>query len=136
METRLIEIEKTEVHRYPEAVRKGGILKRRFWAQRIARHIIRRIQSDLFAEGISMVQVTEMPDCGEFRVKLSVECMVIPRKTKQGPRKLFTPDEIRAIRAHDWGPADVKIYLGKSAPQGVLTGIKRGTFYPEVGLEE
>ena len=136
MEIKRIDIDKVEVHRYPEAVRKGGILKRRFWAQRIARHMVRRIQSDLFAEGLSMVQVEPMADCADLRIRLSVECMVIERRTKQGPRKLFTPDEIRAIRSHDWGPADVKIYLGKSAPQGVLTGIKRGVFYPEVKMED
>lgn len=137
MKKERIEIDHTEVRQYAKTVQKGGVLKHRFWAQRIANHIIRNLQNDLRAKGLSMVQVTEMPDCAEFRVVMSIECMVIEKSRKAGqPRRLFTDDEVRAIRAHDWGPADVKIYLGKSAPQGVLTGIKRGTFYPEVGLEE
>ncbi len=129
-----IEIDHTEVRQYAKTVQKGGVLKHRFWAQRIANHIIRNLQNDLRAKGLSMVQVTEMPDCAEFRVVMSIECMVIEKSRKAGqPRRLFTDDEVRAIRQNRWwGPKEVKGQFGKVVPVAVLTGIRNRNFYPDV----
>lgn len=134
MKKERIEIDHTEVRQYAKTVQKGGVLKHRFWAQRIANHIIRNLQNDLRAKGLSMVQVTEMPDCAEFRVVMSIECMVIEKSRKAGqPRRLFTDDEVRAIRENRWwGPKEVKGQFGKVVPVAVLTGIRRRTFYPDV----
>lgn len=134
MKKERIEIDHTEVRQYAKTVQKGGVLKHRFWAQRIANHIIRNLQNDLRAKGLSMVQVTEMPDCAEFRVVMSIECMVIEKGRRAGePRRLFTDDEVRAIRENRWwGPKEVKGQFGKVAPVAVLTGIRNRTFYPDV----
>ena len=134
MKKERIEIDHTEVRQYAKTVQKGGVLKHRFWAQRIANHIIRNLQNDLRAKGLSMVQVTEMPDCAEFRVVMSIECMVIDKSRKAGqPRRLFTDDEVRAIRENRWwGPKEVKGQFGKVVPVAVLTGIRNRNFYPDV----
>lgn len=134
MKKERIEIDHTEVRQYAKTVQKGGVLKHRFWAQRIANHIIRNLQNDLRAKGLSMVQVTEMPDCAEFRVVMSIECMVIEKGRKAGqPRRLFTDDEVRAIRENRWwGPKEVKGQFGKVVPVAVLTGIRNRNFYPDV----
>lgn len=134
MKKERIEINHTEVRQYAKTVQKGGVLKHRFWAQRIANHIIRNLQNDLRAKGLSMVQVTEMPDCAEFRVVMSIECMVIEKSRKAGqPRRLFTDDEVRAIRENRWwGPKEVKGQFGKVVPVAVLTGIRNRNFYPDV----
>jgi len=134
MKKERIEIDHTEVRQYAKTVQKGGVLKHRFWAQRIANHIIRNLQNDLRAKGLSMVQVTEMPDCAEFRVVMSIECMVIEKSRKAGqPRRLFTDDEVRAIRENRWwGPKEVKGQFGKAVPVAVLTGIRNRNFYPDV----
>lgn len=134
MKKERIEIDHTEVRQYAKTVQKGGVLKHRFWAQRIANHIIRNLQNDLRAKGLSMVQVTEMPDCAEFRVVMSIECMVIEKSRKAGqPRRLFTDDEVRAIRQNRWwGPDEVKGQFGKVVPVAVLTGIRNRNFYPDV----
>jgi hypothetical protein len=134
MKKERIEIDHTEVRQYAKTVQKGGVLKHRFWAQRIANHIIRNLQNDLRAKGLSMVQVTEMPDCAEFRVVMSIECMVIEKSRKAGqPRRLFTDDEVRAIRENRWwGPKEVKGQFGKVVPVAVLTGIRNRNFYPDV----
>ena len=133
MKKERIEIDHTEVRQYAKTVQKGGVLKHRFWAQRIANHIIRNLQNDLRAKGLSMVQVTEMPDCAEFRVVMSIECMVIEKGRRAGqPRRLFTDDEIRKIRENRWSAGDIAIFLGKKVPTGIATGIINGTFYPDV----
>lgn len=134
MKKERIEIDHTEVRQYAKTVQKGGVLKHRFWAQRIANHIVRNLQNDLRAKGLSMVQVTEMPDCAEFRVVMSIECMVIEKSRKAGqPRRLFTDDEVRAIRENRWwGPKEVKGQFGKVVPAAVLTGIRNRNFYPDV----
>lgn len=134
MKKERIEIDHTEVRQYAKTVQKGGVLKHRFWAQRIANHIVRNLQNDLRAKGLSMVQVTEMPDCAEFRVVMSIECMVIEKSRKAGqPRRLFTDDEVRAIRENRWwGPKEVKGQFGKVVPVAVLTGIRNRNFYPDV----
>ena len=134
MKKERIEIDHTEVRQYAKTVQKGGVLKHRFWAQRIANHIVRNLQNDLRAKGLSMVQVTEMPDCAEFRVVMSIECMVIEKSRKAGqPRRLFTDDEVRAIRENRWwGPKEVEGQFGKVVPVAVLTGIRNRNFYPDV----
>lgn len=132
MATKRIDIDEVWVRKLPPTMEKATAVRRVAWNRRMATLAFKKLRRRIIEKyGVDLVQAIPMDDCIEIRFKASVECMVIEKK-KKGPRRFFSPDEIRRIRENDWDEGQVQIFLGKKVPGAVVTGIKNRNFYKDI----